>query len=150
MLTAGELLRKRPVVAMTYREKPWIEWLNDHRLSRADGLWLADATDLFPPDVATRLVSAGAEDVPANAWELGWIAGLTDGRRMSDELTIDGWWKSKDRLDVSVDSVLVLPELAPSVAFTLLTVEPFDRWFPRDEDLARRYHRRLPLRRLIP
>ena len=105
---------------------------------------------MFPPDVANRMVSSAAgEDVPADPTELGWLVGLTGGRTLSDELTIDGWWKSRDDLDVSADSVLVVPELAETVAFTVLTVEPFHRWLPRESDLSMRFRRRLPLRRLF-
>jgi hypothetical protein len=149
MLTAGELLQKRPVTDCFYRDEPWIEWLADYRLSRSDGLWLADVTDFFPPDVSVPVVGPDAKDVPADPGELGRLAGLPEGRTISDDVTIDGSWKSIEELDVSVDSVVVIPELAESVAFAVLTVEPFDRWFPQDGDLSRGFRRRLPLRRLF-
>ena len=149
MLTAGELLQKRPVTDCFYRDEPWIEWLADYRLSRSDGLWLADVTDFFPPDVGLPVVGPDAKDVPADPSELGRLAGLPEGRTIADDLTIDGSWKSIEGLDVNVDSIVVIPELAQSVAFTVLTVEPFDRWFPQDDDLSRGFRRRLPLRRLF-
>jgi len=150
MLTAGELLQKRPVSDRSYRDEPWIEWLADYRLSRSDGLWLADATELFPPDVTVPVVAPDVEvDVPTDPRELGSLVGLPHGRTISDYVTIDGSWKSEDGLDVSVDSVVVVPELAEMAAFTVLTVDPFDRWFPREEDMSRGFRRRLPLRRLF-
>lgn len=149
MLSAGELLRTRPVVASSYRDKPWREWLHDHTLSREDGFWLADATDPFPPELYARMASGTGEDVPADPLDLAWLVGLKRDPTLAEELTIDGWWKSADGLDVSVDSVLVDATLAESVAFTVLTVDPFDRWFPRESDLPRRYRRRIPLRRLF-
>ena len=150
MLTAGALLQKTPVTDRFYRDEPWSEWLADYRLTRHDGLWLADATDVFPSDVAMPVVRTNTrEDVPADPRELGWLAGLRDSRTMSDQVTLDGWWKSSDGLDVSIDSVVVVPELAESVAYAVLTVEPFDRSLPRDRDWPRSSHRRLPLRRLF-
>jgi hypothetical protein len=120
MLTAGELLQKRPVSESSYKGEPWIEWLADYRLSRSDGLWLADATDCFPPDVGGPVGAPGVkEDVPSDPGELGSLAGLPHGRTASDHVTIDGSWKSKDGLDVSIDSVVVVPELAETVAFTV-------------------------------
>jgi hypothetical protein len=149
MLTAGELLQIRPVTDCFYRDEPWIEWLADYRLPRSDGLWVADVTDLAPPEVGVPVVGPDAQDVPADPNELGRLAGLPEGRTISDVLTIDGSWKSIDGLDVSVDSIVVIPELADSVAFTVLTVEPFDRWFPQEDDLSRGFRRRLPLRRVF-
>ena len=148
MLTAGELLQKRPVSDRSYRDEPWIEWLAGSRLSRSDGLWLADATDFFPPDVSIPVVAPAAKvDVPTDPDELGSLAGLPHGRTISDHVTIDGSWKSKDGLDVSIDSVVVVPELADALAFTVLTVDPYDRWFPQEDDMSRGLRRRLPLRR---
>jgi hypothetical protein len=150
MLTAGELLQKRPVSDRSYRDEPWTEWLADYRLSRSDGLWLADATDFFPPDVGVPVVAPDVKvDVPTDPGELGSLAGLPHGRTISDHVTIDGSWKSKDGLDVSIDSVVVVPQLADTVAFTVLTVDPFHRWFPQEDDMSRGFRRRLPLRRLF-
>jgi len=69
--------------------------------------------------------SESGEDVPADPTDLAWLAGLTVSQALSDELTIDGWWKSREGLDVRVDSVLVGPQLAEDVSFTVLTVDPF-------------------------
>ena len=150
MLTAGELLPTMPVTDCFYREDPWTEWLADYRLSRSDGLWLSDATDVFPPDVIAPVVppDSGA-DVPADPSELRWLAGLSSADMLPGNTTIDGSWKSRDGLDVTIDSVVVIPELAETVAHTVLTVEPFDRWFPQEGDLSRGFRRRLPLRRLF-
>ena len=150
MLAAGELLRKRPVVASSYRNEPWREWLHDHTLSREDGFWLADATDLFPPELYARAVTSGtSEDVPTHPLDLAWLVGLSGYQSFAEELTIGGWWKSSEGLDVSVDSVLVDGALADSVSFAVLTVDPFDRWFPQESDLSSRYTPRIPLRRLF-
>lgn len=56
---------------------------------------------------------------------------------------------STDGRNVSVDSVLVGPELCECVAWTVLTAEPFFRWLPQDEQLSRQFGNRLPLRRVF-
>ena len=60
MLIAGALLQKTRVTDCFYRDEPWSEWLADYRLTRHDGLWLADATDVFPSDVAMPVVRTKA------------------------------------------------------------------------------------------
>lgn len=150
MLTAGALLQERPVTECSYREEPWREWLADYRLTRGDGLWLADGTDMFPVNVAVPVVGTGSsDDVPGDPKELGWLGGLVNNRTVSDEVVLDGSWKSSDGLDVSVDSVVVVPELAKSVAYAVLTVEPFDRSLPQDGSWRRSSYRGGPLRRLF-
>ena len=59
MLTAGALLQKTRITDCFYRDEPWSEWLADYRLTRHDGLWLADATDVFPSDVAMPVCVSG-------------------------------------------------------------------------------------------
>ena len=51
MLAAGEMLRSRIVTGDDWRGDTWAHFLAEYRLSRADGNWLSEATDLFPLDV---------------------------------------------------------------------------------------------------
>ena len=149
MVAAGELLQKQPIAKHPYKDDPWGEWLDDHTLSREDGFWLADATDPYPSGLYARTVSSKTdEDVPHEPLELGWLVGLNEGT-LSEELTISGWWKSEDGLEVNVDSVLVDGQLAERIAFALLTVDAFDRWFPSERDLPSRDISRIPLQRFF-
>ena len=51
MLAAGDMLATRVVSGEDWSGDAWAAFLAAYRVSRADGLWLADATDLSPLDV---------------------------------------------------------------------------------------------------
>jgi hypothetical protein len=66
MLTAGEFLMTRPVSADSWSDNPWSVWLAEHTLSRRDGLWLSDGTDLFPAEMRRPVVTRSDADDEAS------------------------------------------------------------------------------------
>jgi hypothetical protein len=138
MLTAGEFLVTRPVTGDSRRDNPWSDWLAEHTLSRRDGLWLADGTDLFPvemrhPVVAGSDADEGAVPLPVDMLALAQLAGLDERLALGETLIVDGDWNSTDKVDVTVSSVLTDEAEARVVAVALAAGEPFFQSLPREE-----------------
>jgi hypothetical protein len=139
MLVAGEFVRTRPVTGDTWHEDPWTEWLAEQCLSRRDGLWLAEGTDLFPPDFR-RAVGVITDDrdeqLSADAAVLAPLVGLNEQFCLGEVLIVDGEWTSADGVDVVVRSVIVEgADEAGQVALAVATGDPFVRWLPRESDI---------------
>jgi hypothetical protein len=137
-LTAGEFLATRPVTDDSWYDNPWPDWLAEHTLSRRDGLWLADGTDLFPPEMRRPIVARfdaddEASPVPVDTLALAPLAGLDEPLALGDTLIVDGDWNSTDKVDVTVSSVLTDEAEARVVAMALAAGKPFFQWLPREE-----------------
>ena len=100
MLIAGQFLAQRPVSGNPWEEEPWQSWIAGELLSRADGLWLADGTDLFPPELRRPVVEDNSSgeggdremaSVPSKPGVLSALAGLKD-EALGAQLIVDGWW----------------------------------------------------------
>jgi hypothetical protein len=100
MLIAGQFLAQRPVSGNSWEEEPWQSWIAGELLSRADGLWLADGTDLFPPELRRPVVEDNSPGevgdremaaVPSRPGVLSALAGLKD-EALGAQLIVDGWW----------------------------------------------------------
>ena len=110
MLTAGEMLATRPVTGQSWQGDAWADFLNEYRLSRRDGLWLSDVTDLFPLDLATEIAmpeSDGRAIEPSDHALLAPLV-LETGERgrivvkgsMSLRMTGSSWsWTRRSRLN---------------------------------------------------
>jgi hypothetical protein len=141
MLTAGEFLLTRPVTSdpwYSWSDNPWLDWLAEHTLSRRDGLWLADGTDLFPVEMRRPLAARSDADgeaspVPIDARELAPLVGLGEQLAVGDTLIVDGHWNSTDKVDVAVSSVLTDKAEAREVAVALAAGDPFFQWLPWED-----------------
>src|SRR3569623_1424510 len=51
MVVAGEMMATRALTGRSWRDDPFEEFLHGLTLSRKDGRWLSDVTDLFPLDL---------------------------------------------------------------------------------------------------
>jgi hypothetical protein len=140
MLTAGEFLKTRPVIADSWRDDPWSDWLAAHALSRRDCLWLADGTDLVPPEMRRGVVQRRngegekSPPLPADPKLLAFQAGLRDDLALDNVVIVDGYWSSADDVDVSVRSVLTDANDAGTVAIAVAAGEAFFQWLPRVGD----------------
>jgi hypothetical protein len=128
-LAAGQLLKKFPVTDdWYYQDDPWGHWLEGYLLTRGDGLWLSDGTDLVPLDTARpllELVLTGCKD------KLLELAGL--GSRLSKDVIVEGYWRSADEADditVDISSALVPPANARELARELTRDDPMRIWIP--------------------
>jgi hypothetical protein len=102
MLAAGEMLATRIVTVRTGAATPGLPSSLNIRVSRADGLWLADATDLSPLDLprddTTAMPDPGGRSVEREDHALlSPMLGITHGRVNGEWMTaalIDGAYLS--------------------------------------------------------
>lgn len=139
MLVSGDLLATRPVVGEHWRGDAWKSFLQEHRLSREDGLWLADLTDPFPLDIPREA------ELPMPDWGkdgsaredsrlLAPLLGVRDREIVADWLTVAGNWSLTKDTTVTIQSVFANESDARSTVMTLLSEEPFFRWLPDSAD----------------
>lgn len=123
---AGELLKAHAVYRDGEAETDlFTDWLDDFRLARDDGRWLADRRDPSPPSVL-----GGQSDTTG----ADWIWQL-NSRHFTDRLLAsDGWvrvWESSDDTgysagqSVAIHSALVAPEKARSLVLALQTASSY-------------------------
>jgi hypothetical protein len=136
MLSVGEYLPTIPIAGYSWDEDPWKEWLSEQVLSSRAGLWLADGTDRFPSDIRRTLKPAdGSNDgVPKNPGVFAELIGLSPELVLKDSVVVDGFWRSEDAIDVSVQSVIVGESEAMNVALAVALAEPFYRYIPDDDN----------------
>lgn len=139
MLTAGQFAADKPIIGDSWQETPWESWLAEKTLSRSDGLWLADGTDLFPLEDARSVVPymPGASEtgsVPSHPLDLLPLAGFDDSLNLPSSFLVSGSWESIDGLDVTIGSQLVERDMARTVAHAVYSADPFFAYLPVDED----------------
>lgn len=145
MLVAGELLETRAVVGEDWNGDAWAAFLMEYKLSRNDGLWLADITDLFPLDLTKevempmpKIGERGSSREDSNL--LTPLLGLLDGKVVTDWLPVSGRWSIGRDTSVTLQSVLANSSDARAAAMAVLSAEAFFRWLPDDEDdIARHF-----------
>ncbi len=145
MLVAGELLASLPVAGNDWRGDAWSAFLDDYRLSRVDGLWLADLTDTFPLDLAResdiKMPESGDKrhTTRDDRQLLAPLLGISDGKLTAVWMPVSGSWSIGRDTTLTIRSVLANESDARSVVMTLLSDEPFFRWLPDDEDEISRH-----------
>jgi len=127
---AGEFLSKYPVVSDPYESDPWKQWKSRATLTREDGLWLADGTDIPPIETKVNLL----ERMPEGLAITGSQEKLLDliGFRAAEfaELVVAGSWRSVDDIRVRVSSAFAKPEQAERLAKELAKEYPFHASLP--------------------
>lgn len=144
MLVAGDLLATHPVVGKHWDGDAWAAFLGDYLVSRNDGLWLADLTDLFPPDLpkpdALSMPDSGETASSGKDRELlAPLLGLGGDTLAGDWLPVSARWSLDRETTLTVRSVIANSGDARSTVMTLLSDEPFFRWLPDDEDEIARH-----------
>jgi hypothetical protein len=144
MLTAGDMLQSRVVTGRDWRGDAWAAFLGDYRLSRADGRWLAEATELFPLDLPRANDVPMPEGMPKRSERednalLMPMLGIANGALTGGWMPVNGRWSLPNDSNATLATVLVAAEDAPAVLMTLLTDEKFFRWLPHDEDEIERH-----------
>lgn len=144
MLVAGELLATRVVVGEDWGGDAWAAFLGEHRLSRSDGLWLADLTDPFPLDLTKEadmpMPESGEKGtLGEDSNLLAPLLGLMEGKMVADWLPVAGRWSIGQDTTVTLQSVLANASDARAVVMAVLSAEAFFRWLPDDEEEMARH-----------
>lgn len=148
---ASDLSQTHAVVEDAREESsdPWTAWLSDKRITRTDGLWLADGTDAFPAFARASVLRREGDNlaVPKDEWAIAQRVGVT-AKALPDWLLVDANWDSSDSVDVSVRSALLPARRAFDVAKRLASGPPHKLWAPvvKGSDEERDYNDDTPLK----
>lgn len=139
MLVAGDLLATRTVVGEDWSGDAWAAFLKEYTLSRDDGLWLADLTDLFPLDLTKEAdipmpESGKSSTIREDGNLLAPLVGLFEGKVVADWVPVAGRWSIGPDTTVTLQSVLANDSDARSVVMAILSGEAFFRWLPGDQE----------------
>lgn len=134
MLTAGEMLATRPVTGQSWQGDAWADFLNEYRLSRRDGLWLSDVTDLFPLDLATEIAMPESDGRAIEPSDHALLAPLVLETGERGRIVVKGSMSLPDNVTISIRSVLADKLDARATVFTILTDPKFFRWLPDEDD----------------
>ena len=144
MLVGGEMLAAHPVNSHVWREDPWSDFLRDVTLSRTDGLWLSDSTDLVPLDLVTSISMPKADAERINTEDqamLTPVMRIGAGKTIGESLVVSGNWSLPHNVSVTVRSVLASDTDARATILAALTDRKFSQWLPHDEDDVQRNFR---------
>ncbi|NYE22083.1 hypothetical protein [Pigmentiphaga litoralis] len=144
MLVAGELLATRAVVGEDWRGDAWGAFLSEYRLSRSDGLWLAELTDPFPLDLTKEadmpMPESGERGTAREDSNLlAPLLGVLGGKVATDWLPVAGRWSIGRDTTVTLQSVLANAVDARAAVMAVLSEEAFFRWLPDDQDEVTRH-----------
>ncbi|OLY75701.1 hypothetical protein AU074_21765 [Pseudomonas sp. ATCC PTA-122608] len=140
MLVAGDMLSSRIVTGSDwYGVDAWTSFLASYRLSRHDGKWLSDATDLFPlsltkeSDLPMDSVSTGGNDREDHDL-LSPLIGICEGKLDCEWMPVGGRWSLPGDVTLSLSTVLADRIDADAAVMTVVTDEKFFRRLPHDSD----------------
>lgn len=136
-LAAGELMRQRPCTEQEWKgdSDSWGEFLADAGISRADGIWLSEWSDLTPMDVGAQITMPDRDQSrfydPASERLLAPLVGLEPG---SSEIAVAGNWETVDDVDLSVVTLFAPVRIARAALYAGLLIEPFYQGLPTQDD----------------
>lgn len=135
-LTAGELLAECPVTDDSYDDDPWSYWLSRELLTRKDGLWLSDGTDIAPLDTKINLLEKGEKElvVTGNKNKILSLIGANSSDSIKNDVVVEGGWRSSDGIRIRISSALVQSDQAEKLSTQLSKEAPFLAWLPRYEE----------------
>jgi hypothetical protein len=132
LVVAGQLLARHPVIKPQV-EDPWQEWLNHRLLTRPDGLWLADGSDLAPIDIHFNLLERGEKGPALTADKRKLLKLIGADSAITRELVVEGHWSSPDQIRIDISSALVSMTNAKLLAWKLAKEKPYNSWLPHYE-----------------
>ncbi|MYM21478.1 hypothetical protein GTP46_02305 [Duganella sp. FT135W] len=147
MLVAGELLATRAIVDDPWDKEVWAHFLGSYTLSRDDGEWISDLTDLFPIDIADVAELPMPEPGQASTLRedrrlLLPLLGVSDGIAIGENLLVSGRCSPGSGLTLTVQSVIANDHDAKATAMAWLSADQTFRWLPHDKsEIARHFGR---------
>ena len=131
-LSAGQLLAKYPVTEDSFDDEPWPYWMGREVLTRNDGLWLSDGTDLAPLDTKINLLEKRKKEtvVTDNQDILLGLVGIKPTKKIANEVIVEGRWNSCDDIRIRISSALIDSRQAKKTARSLLRENVLSVWVP--------------------
>lgn len=143
----SELAETHPVMEGEWSD-PWHDWLKDKDVTRQDGRWLSDGTDLYPPIARQYLLRREAEALalPRRPRKVAAAVGVS-GSKAKDFVLIDGHWVTPDNVHVTVHSALLPRHGAFRTARRLAIGPTWKLWTPvvKGDDERDDHHADTPL-----
>jgi hypothetical protein len=140
MLVAGEMLATRPVTGRSWDGDAWADFLKEYRVSRQDGLWLADVTDLFPLDLPLDVAMPDNNGRPIEPKDHALLLPLALAPDASDRIVVKGSMSLPSDVTIHIQSVIAGHLDAKATVYTMLTDPKFFRWLPDDaEEISRHF-----------
>ena len=141
MLAAGELLAARPVTGQSWKNDAWADFLKEYLLSRPDGRWLADVTDLFPLDLPTEIPMPDSDGRPIEPGDHALLASLAGDPNDANWVTVKGYMTHSGDVTTSTRSIVANRLDAKATVFAVLSDPKFFRWLPDEDDEINRHFR---------
>jgi hypothetical protein len=136
-LAAGELMRQRACTEPAWKgdSDSWCDFLADAGISRTDGTWLAEWSDLTPIDASAQIPMPSRDHGrfydPASERLLAPLIGLDPGRA---ELAVAGNWETSEDIDLSVVTIFAPERIARAALYAGLLTEAFHQGLPSQDD----------------
>ncbi len=136
-LAAGELMRQRACTEPAWKgdSDSWREFLADAGISRTDGIWLAEWSDLTPIDAGAQIPMPSRDHGrfydPASERLLAPLIGLDPDR---PALAVAGNWETSDDIDLSVVTIFAPERIARAALYAGLLTESFHQGLPSQDD----------------
>lgn len=136
MLVAGELLASLPLAKHRWKDNAWADFLQEISLTRSDGLWLSDATDLYPVNLGADLPMPDADKAGLQTEDRALLAplvGLENGYELAEQIVVSGSMHLGEDVTVDIRSVLVDRGDAEAAMLAALADRKFSQWLPSEE-----------------
>lgn len=137
MIVAGQLLASMPLTKHRWKDDAWADFLQEISLTRPDGLWLSDATDLYPVDLGADLPMPDADKAGIQAADRALLAplvGLKNGGQLAEQIVVSGSMHLAEDVTVEICSVLVDRGDAEAAMLAALSERKFFQWLPGKEN----------------
>jgi hypothetical protein len=136
MLVAGELLASTPLAKHRWKDNAWAAFLQEISLTRPDGLWLSDATDLYPVNLQGDLPMPDADKAGLQIEDrtlLSPLVGLGNSGELAEQIVVSGSMHLGEDITVDIRSVLVDCGDAEAAMLAALADRKFSQWLPSEE-----------------
>ncbi len=129
-ITAGKLLATHSVAKGYWKENSWDDFLSHYTLTRKDGFWKSDSLDMIPLEIKKilRKEKKGKLVLPENKNVLLDLINIKN--KIGKDIIVDGYWNSKDGINVNISSALVQKKYSKKAIAALSKETPFQVCLP--------------------
>ncbi len=137
-LVTGDCLARFPVTADKWESERWLATARANSITRNDGAWLAEWSDLTPldikRDVAMPEKQRNAFYEPESQSQLSSLIGFLDTEFTSDRVVVYGDWDTPDDVSILVTTIVAPAPVARCALLAAMSAAPFFRYLPMRRD----------------